>query len=181
MSALFNLKLLGSAALALGISTVALWPETASANIVFDFSGTCDFSNGGCPHRERHGHRCSHADRRLCIRHGNHVRRLRVVLIHEQPDLCPHNKQQLKDCIWNFNSDGSSGENFAVQATSGRFLACAQTWAAADDSQENWNAGYTFRFTNVTPVPEPSTWAMMLIGFAGLGYAGHRASRKSAA
>jgi hypothetical protein len=35
MSALFNLKLLGSAALALGISTVALWPETASANIVF--------------------------------------------------------------------------------------------------------------------------------------------------
>lgn len=132
-------------------------------------------------HRERHGHRCSHADRRLCIRHGNHVRRLRVVLIHEQPDLCPHNKQQLKDCIWNFNSDGSSGENFAVQATSGRFLACAQTWAAADDSQENWNAGYTFRFTNVTPVPEPSTWAMMLIGFAGLGYAGHRASRKSAA
>jgi hypothetical protein len=31
------------------------------------------------------------------------------------------------------------------------------------------------------PVPEPSTWAMMLIGFAGLGYAGYRTSRKSAA
>ena len=30
-------------------------------------------------------------------------------------------------------------------------------------------------------VPEPSTWAMMLIGFAGLGYAGYRTSRKSAA
>ena len=30
-------------------------------------------------------------------------------------------------------------------------------------------------------VPEPSTWAMMLIGFAGLGYTGHRASRKRAA
>ena len=29
--------------------------------------------------------------------------------------------------------------------------------------------------------PEPSTWAMMLIGFAGLGYASRRASRKSAA
>jgi hypothetical protein len=25
-----------------------------------------------------------------------------------------------------------------------------------------------------SPVPEPSTWAMMLIGFAGLGYAGYR-------
>jgi unsaturated chondroitin disaccharide hydrolase len=30
-------------------------------------------------------------------------------------------------------------------------------------------------------VPEPSTWAMMLLGFAGLGYAGYRASRKTAA
>jgi hypothetical protein len=25
-----------------------------------------------------------------------------------------------------------------------------------------------------TAVPEPSTWAMLLIGFAGLGFAGHR-------
>ncbi len=29
--------------------------------------------------------------------------------------------------------------------------------------------------------PEPSTWAMMLIGFVGLGVAGYRASRKNAA
>ena len=28
------------------------------------------------------------------------------------------------------------------------------------------------------PVPEPSTWAMMLVGFAGLGYAGYRRARK---
>ena len=28
-------------------------------------------------------------------------------------------------------------------------------------------------------VPEPSTWAMMLLGFAGLGFAGYRASRRS--
>jgi hypothetical protein len=26
-------------------------------------------------------------------------------------------------------------------------------------------------------VPEPSTWAMMILGFAGLGFAGHRKSR----
>jgi subtilase-type serine protease len=32
-----------------------------------------------------------------------------------------------------------------------------------------------------TPVPEPSTWAMMLAGFAGLGALAYRASRKSAA
>jgi hypothetical protein len=29
------------------------------------------------------------------------------------------------------------------------------------------------------PVPEPSTWAMLLIGFAGIGFATYRRSRKS--
>ncbi len=33
--------------------------------------------------------------------------------------------------------------------------------------------------TLVAGVPEPSTWAMMLIGFAGLGFAGYRTSRKA--
>jgi hypothetical protein len=32
-----------------------------------------------------------------------------------------------------------------------------------------------------SPVPEPSTWAMMLVGFLGLGYAGYRGSRKKSA
>ena len=32
-----------------------------------------------------------------------------------------------------------------------------------------------------TPVPEPSTWAMMLAGFAGLGYAGYRRAREPSA
>jgi hypothetical protein len=30
------------------------------------------------------------------------------------------------------------------------------------------------------PVPESSTWAMMLLGFAGLGFAGYRRTRKAA-
>ncbi len=58
--------------------------------------------------------------------------------------------------------------------------------------------GYSFTFTQghegpnglevsvtaaaVTPtIPEPSTSAMIILGFAGLGFAGHWASRKSAA
>ena len=32
---------------------------------------------------------------------------------------------------------------------------------------------------HLVAVPEPSTWAMMLIGFAGLGFAGYRTSRKA--
>ena len=32
-----------------------------------------------------------------------------------------------------------------------------------------------------SPVPEPSTWAIMLIGFAGLGYAGWRRARRAGA
>ena len=30
----------------------------------------------------------------------------------------------------------------------------------------------------VEAVPEPSTWALMLLGFAGLGYAGYRRTRE---
>jgi hypothetical protein len=30
-------------------------------------------------------------------------------------------------------------------------------------------------------VPEPSTWAMMLLGFVGLGYVGYRQAKTSAA
>jgi hypothetical protein len=40
---------------------------------------------------------------------------------------------------------------------------------------------FTGTMTPITAsVPELSSWAMMLIGFAGLGFAGYRASRKSA-
>jgi hypothetical protein len=47
----------------------------------------------------------------------------------------------------------------------------------------NWGSGDTAdRLTIVVgDVPEPSTWALMLLGFAGLGYLGHRASRKRVA
>jgi hypothetical protein len=33
----------------------------------------------------------------------------------------------------------------------------------------------------VAAVPEPSTWAMLMLGFAGLGFASYRASRKNVA
>jgi hypothetical protein len=51
----------------------------------------------------------------------------------------------------------------------------------ADPSQ------YSFVFSNGignssgSPVPEPSTWAMMLLGFAGLGLSGYRSARRKIA
>jgi fibro-slime domain-containing protein len=41
-----------------------------------------------------------------------------------------------------------------------------------------FNASVELTATPFSAVPEPSTWAMMLVGFAGLGYAGFRSTRK---
>jgi hypothetical protein len=51
----------------------------------------------------------------------------------------------------------------------------------ATQSSENGaypNLGIDSAFIGVGNVPEPSTWAMMLVGFAGLGYAGYRRSKQ---
>ena len=44
----------------------------------------------------------------------------------------------------------------------------------------NGAADYTSAEGLSVSTPEPSTWAMMLLGFAGLGFAGYRSSRKTA-
>jgi hypothetical protein len=41
--------------------------------------------------------------------------------------------------------------------------------------------GFGFDLAIGGAVPEPSTWAMMLVGFAGLGFAGYRSTRQRAA
>jgi len=41
--------------------------------------------------------------------------------------------------------------------------------------------GETDNYFTATFVPEPSTWAMMLVGFAGLGYLGYRSRKRPAA
>jgi hypothetical protein len=64
----------------------------------------------------------------------------------------------------------------------GNYLA----WFGTDDGFFLNNGVQPFAFDQalqmeVLATPEPSTWAMMLIGFAGLGVAGYRSTRKSAA
>jgi hypothetical protein len=47
-----------------------------------------------------------------------------------------------------------------------------QSWVVADFGVGSWNG--------VSPIPEPSTWVMLLLGFVGLGWAGYRQRRKLA-
>jgi hypothetical protein len=44
-----------------------------------------------------------------------------------------------------------------------------------------WGSGLNQNFMLVIGTPEPSTWTMMLLGFAGLGLVGYRRTRRGAA
>jgi hypothetical protein len=45
----------------------------------------------------------------------------------------------------------------------------------------NEDLGSSFTFTLVSgAIPEPSTWAMILLGFAGIGFAGYRKAKQAA-
>jgi hypothetical protein len=52
------------------------------------------------------------------------------------------------------------------------------TFAGGPDPSVSLTLQENGKYLNLGAAPEPSTWAMMLIGFAGLGLAGRRASRK---
>ena len=45
---------------------------------------------------------------------------------------------------------------------------------------ENWY-GFNVGFQSVAPVPEPATWFMMILGFAGVGYMTYRRKRQATA
>ena len=51
-------------------------------------------------------------------------------------------------------------------------------WVWADMSSSN--TGETFFSTTISAVPEPSTWAMLLLGFAGVGFIAYRRKPKPA-
>ena len=87
----------------------------------------------------------------------------------------------------------SGGGNFLFLSAAGPslFTGDLQSWTRNDALAPDWLRIGTdithqgpfdaaFSLTG-TVVPEPSTWAMMLLGFAGLGFAGYRASRRTGA
>ena len=56
-----------------------------------------------------------------------------------------------------------------------------ETITASVDPEIIVPSGYSVVMSPSPAVPEPSTWAMMLAGFACLAFAGFRTTRKSAA
>jgi hypothetical protein len=51
---------------------------------------------------------------------------------------------------------------------------------AAEQEVPDFAPLLTVDFVERAPVPEPSTWVMMLLGFAGLGFIGYRRVRHTA-
>jgi PEP-CTERM motif len=77
---------------------------------------------------------------------------------------------------------GDSGEPFAFinfYDLDGTFdqVVFTENPAVGGYESDNHTVGF---FTHVGGVPEPSTWAMLLLGFAGLGIASYRSSRQRA-
>jgi len=74
-----------------------------------------------------------------------------------------------------FQSDLAGGPDPIVGGTPGLSFECADSWGCPDAGEIRYVAsGFA------TPVPEPATWAMLLLGFGGLGAAMRNQRRKLA-
>jgi PEP-CTERM motif len=71
-----------------------------------------------------------------------------------------------------FNLDGI-GNHFTLAHYVGLLDTLVQT-----DATDFSFAGHITEYSQIHAVPEPSTWAMLLIGFAAIGFAGYRKSRR---
>jgi hypothetical protein len=67
---------------------------------------------------------------------------------------------------------GSDYGTVSSDATADPVITIDPTWLAA-------NPGYSLVFSPNLTVPEPGTWMMVLIGFAGLGFVGYSRSKKN--
>jgi len=79
---------------------------------------------------------------------------------------------------WEQTSAGLLGP-FTQWAEDGTWFAGSTVDLPGDEILQGPAGSQAFTST-AGAVPEPSTWAMMLVGFAGLGYAGYRKARQTA-
>ena len=81
-----------------------------------------------------------------------------------------------------FGADTPGGSDTASHSGAGALDISAPFSLSVGGSIELASGGTESASESVTVgVPEPSTWAMMLLGFAGLGFAGYRARKGTAA
>jgi PEP-CTERM motif len=71
----------------------------------------------------------------------------------------------------------SNAVPFDFQVTPGGASASVETIITVDPAYAD---EFQIQFSPGVATPEPSTWAMMLLGFAGLGFAFRRQSRRRA-
>jgi hypothetical protein len=78
---------------------------------------------------------------------------------------------------------GTIDAKASISFDTGANIACGRAIAltgAVTLEGDDIGTGGCFSHPGGSPIPEPSTWAMMLLGFAGLGFVGYRRSRKAA-
>jgi hypothetical protein len=81
---------------------------------------------------------------------------------------------QITDALYLAVKDGEGGFYFNLNDSN---------WSYLVNPDNNLVVGNTDGLAGITlaPVPETSTWAMLLVGFAGLAFAGYRAKAKLSA
>ncbi len=156
-----------AAVAALGLSIAALQAGVARASVVFDFSGTC---GGGCVGTATGALTLTDA-----YTPGADITTADFVSVQYSSsdisfDITSADSPFL---VGGLNSDGSlnAAAQLIIEASAGLplFQALPGEFLAADPSGI-FDTSPTFQFTLVSAgVPEPATWAMLLIGFAGLG------------
>jgi hypothetical protein len=172
---------------ALVLSTALFQAAPARANIVFDFSGVCSLLCSGTVTGV-----LTLAD---SYTFGADITDADFISFdfsspYEFFDITSANIPLLTGGL---NADGSfnsAGQLYIQSSTDGplplygrRFGASAEGFVLARDWLAEHNEGGfappTFTLVG-RAVPEPSTWAMMLLGFAGLGLAGYRKVKQAA-
>jgi autotransporter-associated beta strand protein len=78
------------------------------------------------------------------------------------------------------NFGGFDFNGAACSSKYGRFACAGDVWFSEQFSAGALNL-VVDRVGGIGAIPEPSTWALMLLGFGGLGFAGYRKSRKAGA